>query len=90
MDFKKDPTTNFGPVDKINRKQAQEEAAALREGIHYHDYLYYIKNQPEVSDAVYDRLFHRLQELESSFPDLQTEDSPARRVGTPLWRNSRK
>ncbi|MFP3870923.1 MAG: helix-hairpin-helix domain-containing protein [Syntrophobacteria bacterium] len=54
---------------------------ALREGIDHHDYLYYVKNKPEISDAVYDRLFHRLQQLEQAFPQLQSDTSPTRRVG---------
>jgi DNA ligase (NAD+) len=53
----------------------------LREGINYHDYLYYVKNRPEISDAVYDKLFHRLEKLEKAFPELQSNTSPTRRVG---------
>lgn len=48
-----------------------------------HDYLYYVRNEPEISDAKYDRLFEELQELEAEFPQLQTDDSPTRRVGAP-------
>ncbi len=81
MDFKKNPKTDFKDIGDLSKKEAKEEIPALREGIDYQDYRYYIKNDPEISDARYDKLFMRLQELEEAFPDLQTDDSPTRRVG---------
>jgi len=48
----------------------------LRQKIHYHSYRYYVLNEPEISDAEYDRLFHELEELEREHPDLVTPDSP--------------
>jgi len=81
MDFKKNPPKNFKNIDELSKEAARAEIKALREGIDHHDYLYYVKNQPEISDAHYDRLFQRLQELEEAFPELQSEDSPTRRVG---------
>ncbi|NIV75617.1 MAG: NAD-dependent DNA ligase LigA [Gammaproteobacteria bacterium] len=81
MDFKKRPRTDFKPIDAISRDQARKEAAALREGVAYHDYLYYVKNQPAISDALYDKLFRRLEELEEAHPELRSPDSPTRRVG---------
>ena len=71
MEFKKHPETNFKDVEKLSKKEAKKEMEALLEGIEYHDYFYYVKNQPEISDAVYDKLFHRLKELETAFPDLR-------------------
>ncbi len=81
MDFKKHPSTDFKDIERLSKQEAAEEMEGLREGIDYHDYLYYVKNQPQISDAVYDQLFHRLQELEDAFPELQSENSPTRRVG---------
>ena len=81
MDFKKNPNADFRDVDNLEKKEAKEQVEALREGIEYHDYRYYVENDPEISDALYDRLFHRLQELEEAFPDLQSENSPTQRVG---------
>lgn len=81
MDFKKNPSTEFKAIEKTSKEEARKEIEALREGIEYHNYLYYVKNQPEVSDTTYDRLFRRLQELEDAFPELQSDDSPTRRVG---------
>ena len=56
---------------------------ALRRAIQRHDYLYYVKDRPEISDAEYDRLFRELAELEQANPDLITPDSPTQRVGAP-------
>ncbi len=81
MDFKHDPDTDFRPIDRLGDDQAAAEAAALREGIRYHDDRYYVKARPEISDAVYDRLFERLEALEAAFPELRTERSPTQRVG---------
>jgi len=81
MDFKSHSITDFKDVQVLTKDEAREEAASLREGILYHDYLYYVKNKPEISDATYDKLFHRLQEIEKAFPELQSETSPTRRVG---------
>jgi len=53
----------------------------LREKIRYHNYRYYVLNDPEISDAQYDRLFRRLVELEQAHPELITPDSPTQRVG---------
>jgi len=85
VDFKKNPITDFKPVAKISVKEAEQEVEALRDGINYHDYLYYDKNKPEISDATYDKLFRRLQALEEAFPKLQSDNSPTRRIGaTPV------
>ena len=57
----------------------------LREEIEYHNYRYYILDQPEISDAQYDRLMRELQKLEDQYPELPSPNSPTQRVGaTPL------
>jgi DNA ligase (NAD+) len=81
--FKHDPKTRFEKVESLRQDQARKEAEQLREALEYHNYLYYIKNHPEIPDESYDTLFHRLQELEEAFPALQAPDSPTRRVGAP-------
>src|SRR5678810_1416345 len=48
-----------------------------------HDYLYYVKDRPEISDSHYDRLFRELVELEQVHPEFVTPDSPSQRVGAP-------
>jgi DNA ligase (NAD+) len=81
MDFKKNPKTSFKDIKKFSRKEAAEQIQTLREGIEYHDHLYYIENKPAISDSKYDKLFRRLEELEEAFPEFQSETSPTRRVG---------
>ncbi len=81
MDFKKNPRTDFKDVAKLGKEQARQEIDALREGIEYHDYLYYVKDQPAISDETYDKLFRRLQDLEQAFPEFASADSPTNRVG---------
>ncbi len=56
---------------------------ALRDQIRHHDYLYYVKDRPDISDSQYDRLFRELIELEQAHPELVTPDSPSQRVGAP-------
>jgi DNA ligase (NAD+) len=53
----------------------------LRDELRRHEHLYYVLDQPEISDAEYDRLIERLRELEAAHPELVTPDSPTQRVG---------
>ena len=62
-------------------KTAAEEIEALREEIRHHEELYYVYDNPEISDADYDQLLARLQQLEADYPELVTPDSPTQRVG---------
>src|SRR6201997_2662935 len=62
----------------VNVKKEIEE---LREKLRYHEYRYYTLDEPEISDAAYDRLMNRLKELEVAHPELVTPDSPTVRVG---------
>lgn len=57
------------------------EAARLRTEIRHHEYLYYVLDAPEITDAEYDRLMVRLREIESQWPEEVPEDSPTQRVG---------
>lgn len=58
-----------------------DEAAELRRQLRRHEHLYYVLDAPEVTDAEYDALMRRLQELEAAHPELAAADSPTRRVG---------
>jgi DNA ligase (NAD+) len=60
---------------------AKHEIEELRDKLRHHEYLYYVLDQPEISDAAYDRLMKRLEELEAAHPQLITPDSPSVRVG---------
>jgi DNA ligase (NAD+) len=59
----------------------KKEVADLREKIRHHEYRYYVVDDPEISDAAFDRLMNRLREIEASHSDLFTPDSPTIRVG---------
>ena len=65
----------------VEEKKITEEIEDLREKLHHHGHLYYVLDQPEITDAEYDRMLRRLQELEAERPDLITPDSPTQRVG---------
>jgi DNA ligase (NAD+) len=58
-----------------------DEVAELRNTLRRHEYLYYVLDQPQISDAEYDGLMNRLRDLESQHPELITPDSPSQRVG---------
>ncbi len=62
-------------------KDIRQEVEKLRETLRRHEYLYYVLDQPEISDAEYDALMRRLIDLESQHPELVTPDSPSQRVG---------
>jgi len=63
----------------------KKKVEKLREEIEYHNTLYYILDQPEISDAQYDRLMRELEQLEGEYPELRSPNSPTQRVGaTPL------
>lgn len=65
------------------KSEALKRIEFLREEINRHNYLYYILDSPEISDAEYDRFMRELEELEKRFPELITPDSPTQRVGAP-------
>ena len=62
-------------------QNAAKEAAELREKINRASKLYYVDDNPDISDYEYDMMFKRLTELEAEFPAIITEDSPTQRVG---------
>jgi DNA ligase (NAD+) len=68
---------------KTSRQAAEREILELRRQIEQHNYLYYVLDNPSISDAEYDRLFHRLVELEQEHPELASPDSPTQKVGAP-------
>jgi len=66
------------------KEKAKIELTALREKINYHNYRYYILDDPEVSDAEYDSLLKRLLQIENKYPELIVPESPSQRVGAPI------
>ncbi|MBI1358237.1 MAG: NAD-dependent DNA ligase LigA [Acidobacteria bacterium] len=69
--------------EPVSVENPSEEALRLRAELRRHEHLYYVLDQPEISDAEYDRLMRRLQEIEKERPELLTADSPTQRVGAP-------
>ncbi len=64
-----------------SEKDIEKKIEALREKIRHHEYLYYVLDQPEVSDAEFDHLMQQLKDLEAEYPELLRADSPTQRVG---------
>src|SRR6266542_6950549 len=64
-------------------KDVQARLDELREVVDHHLYRYHVLDDPEISDAEFDRLFDELKALEEEYPDLITPDSPTQRVGAP-------
>ena len=71
------------PVKTGGLTKIKQEVDELRAEINRHNYLYYVQNAPEISDAEFDRLMQRLRELEAKYPQFVTPDSPTQRVGAP-------
>ncbi len=61
-------------------EEIKKQIEKLREEIKRHDYLYYVINQPEISDYEYDQLMAKLRDLEKRYPQFITPDSPTQRV----------
>ena len=64
-----------------SKPDAAKEIDELRDTLRHHEYLYYVLDKPEISDAEFDRLMRHLQELEARHSELITPDSPSQRVG---------
>lgn len=62
-------------------QKASADIDRLRDDIRRHEYLYYVEDNPEISDAAFDRLMNKLKALEAEHPGLITPDSPTQRVG---------
>lgn len=65
----------------LDKAQAEKRIQELRQVIDHHNYLYYVLDNPEISDAEYDKLMRELTDLESQFPELIVPDSPTQRIG---------
>ena len=68
---------------KTKTKTDEARIAELRDRVDYHLYRYHVLDEPEISDAEFDRLWDELLALEREHPELQTPDSPTQRVGAP-------
>ena len=73
--------TKITPVAALTPLEAADELERLAAELARHDEAYYREDEPEISDADYDALRRRNEEIEAAFPDLVLADSPSRRVG---------
>ena len=64
-----------------SNRDPEKKIEALREQIRRHEYFYYVLDQPEISDAEFDKIMRQLKDLEAEHPELITADSPTQRVG---------
>ncbi len=67
---------------------AHARLLALRAEIERHNFRYYVLDDPEISDAAFDRLMRELQQIEAAHPEWVTPDSPTQRVGSPTFTTS--
>src|SRR5665648_449967 len=65
----------------VTPPEISKQVEELRRELDRHNHLYYVLDQPKISDADYDRLFTELKQLEQRYPELQSPDSPTQRVG---------
>ena len=65
----------------VASKDVEGKIESLRAKIRHYEYLYYVLDQPEISDAEFDKLMRQLKDLEVEHPELLTADSPTQRVG---------
>ena len=84
IDDEGSPVSQYSIIEntmKTNPAGAAHEIERLREEIRHHEHLYYVLDQPAITDAEYDALMRRLSALEDEHPELITPDSPTQRVG---------
>lgn len=74
----------------LSEKEAKKVIAKLADEIRHHQYLYYVKNRPEISDFDFDQLFRKLQDLEEEFPQFKDSNSPTLVVGSDLDKDFEK
>lgn len=68
-------------------EEAKEIIARLSQELAHHNYLYYVKDRPEISDLEFDEMLRQLQDLEEAWPQFRSETSPTQRVGGNITRN---
>ena len=76
----------FEKVSKqfLTKTLSGNDITELKNALRFHEYRYYILNDPLISDTEYDQLYKRLEQLEKEYPELITKDSPTQRVGSSL------
>ena len=78
----------YTPQAELLSEPPAERVEDLMRVLRYHEWRYYVGNDPVISDFEYDQLYKQLQTIEAAFPDLITPDSPTQRVGKDLVENA--
>ena len=78
----------FSPQATLFAEPPVERAEDLRNVLRYHEWRYYVGNDPVISDFEYDQLYKQLETIEAANPQLVTQDSPTQRVGKDLTENA--
>ena len=68
----------------MSQNNIQQQIENLRTQLHEHNYNYYVKNAPSISDIEFDKLLSQLQELENQYPEYYDPNSPTMRVGSDI------
>ncbi len=68
-------------IKQLSKSQAKKKVEQLSKELEHHNYLYYIKNSPEISDYEFDTMLNELKQIEALYPELIKPDSPTQRVG---------
>lgn len=68
----------------MDKEQAKQRVDTLRQELNRHNYLYYVKSEPTISDYDFDQLLKELSQLEAQFPELDSPNSPTHRVGSDI------
>lgn len=71
----------------MSQNNIQQQIENLRTQLHEHNYNYYVKNAPSISDFEFDKLLSQLQELENQYPEYYDPNSPTMRVGSDINKN---
>lgn len=71
----------------MNEQEAKKEIEKLTEELNHHNYLYYVKAQPVISDYDFDQMLVQLKKLEEQYPQLASPNSPTKRVGGDITKN---
>ena len=74
-------STILSKMDFMVTEALKKRVEKVREEIEYHNFRYYVLDQPEISDAQYDRLLKELENIEDQYPELRSPNSPTQRVG---------
>ena len=75
---------------ELSKMTPKEEIEQLRAQLHQHNYNYYVLKQPTISDYEFDQMMHKLEDLETFYPQYADPNSPTQRVGSDINQSFRQ